>query len=409
MQFSDIIREETTQNVHLEHVEEEILNKGADGAEFAMNTMMRFADMLKGRTNKKFKVTTKWDGAPAVICGIDPETKKFFVSTKGAFAKTPKLAFTQDDIKELFPDYLWEKLGPCLEHLPKLGIKGVLQGDLMFNEQMKSQATIDGEEFITFKPQQITYAFQASSEAGKKVAQAKLGIIFHTSYTGPAMGPEMSASFDVDVSGLKKTNDVWYDDANFKDVSGSVLLTKDEQAQVKQDLADAMAAYKAVPQQLLASIKDNKDFVVYFKRTMNDYIRANKLPGDPDQFLNDFIEVYRNKIQGEIAKLKNQDPNAPAVSNRIKKIEAQANLVNQNRKGLASVIRFIKEISNLKMLFVRKLNNIESIAHFYREPDGSYTAANPEGYVAIDHVGSAVKFVDRLEFSRRNFAPKDFG
>ena len=49
------------------------------------------------------------------------------------------------------------------------------------------------------------------------------------------------------------------------------------------------------------------------------------------------------------------------------------------------------------------------MAHFFREPDGSYTATHPEGYVAVDHVGNAVKFVDRLEFSQRNFGAKDFG
>jgi len=408
MLINEFITEEATKNKHLEHVEEEILNRGAEGAEYAMNTMMRFSDMLKGRSNKKLSVSVKWDGAPAVVCGIDPESKKFFVATKGAFAKTPKLAFTQEDIRTIFPDYLWDKLGPCLEHLPKLGIKGILQGDLMFNEEMKSQVEIDGQEYITFKPNNITYAFAIESEVGKKIARAKLGIVFHTSYSGETMA-DATAQFGADVSGLKKSSDVWFDDANFKDFTGNVLLTKEEQSQVKQDLADAMGAYKAVPKQLLNDIQTNKDFVVYFKRTMNDYIRANKLPGDPDQFLNDFIDTYKNKVQDEIAKLKNQDPEKPAVKNRMAKIENQVNLVNANRKGLAAVIQFIKEISNLKMLFVKKLNNIESVVHFYKEPDGSYTAANPEGYVAVDHVGNAVKFVDRLEFSRRNFAPKDFG
>ena len=106
----------------------------------------------------------------------------------------------------------------------------------------------------------------------------------------------------VDISYFKKSNDVWVDDATFKDVTGSVLLTKDEQAQVKQDLADAMAAYKAVPAPLFQAMAQNQEFIVWFKRTINDYIRNNKLPGDPDQFLNDFIESYKLKMQNEINK-----------------------------------------------------------------------------------------------------------
>ena len=85
------------------------------------------------------------------------------------------------------------------------------------------------------------------------------------------------------------------------------------------------------------------------------------------------------------------------------------NFINTNRKGLSGIIIFMTEITNLKKMFITKLNNIESIAHFYKTADG-YEAGSPEGYVAIDHTGGAVKIVDRLEFSRRNFTtPKDFG
>jgi len=36
--------------------------------------------------------------------------------------------------------------------------------------------------------------------------------------------------------------------------------------------------------------------------------------------------------------------------------------------------------------------------------NGDLVVTDPEGYVAIDTTGNAVKFVDRLEFSRANFA-----
>ena len=126
------------------------------------------------------------------------------------------------------------------------------------------------------------------------------------------------------------------------------------------------------------------------------------------EFLNGFIDWYKQRIEAEIAKLKNQDPEKPAVKNRMQKINNNLNFINSNRKGLSSIIVFMNEITNLKMLFIKKLNNIESIAHFYKTTDG-YEAGSPEGYVAIDHLGGAVKIVDRLDFSRRNFTtPKDF-
>lgn len=403
------LQESAGKNTHMEHVEEEALNRGKEGAEYALNQMMLFADMLKGRTNKKLRVSVKWDGAPAIVCGIDPESKKFFVGAKGVFAKTPKLGFSHEDIDRHYGESgALPKLHLAFDYLSKLGITGVLQGDFMFDESSRREETIDGEAMYTFKPQLITYAVPVDSDIGKRIGQAKFGIIFHTNYVGTTLA-DSKANYEVDLSKLKRSSDVWFDDAFFKDVSGSVLMTKEETAQAKQDLADAMGAYKAVPNAVWDAMKSNEDFIANFKIWINTNIKQGKLAGDPGEFLNGFIDWYKQRIEGEIAKLKNQDPEKPAVKNRLAKIQSNMNFINANRKGLSGIIEFMKEITNLKKLFINKLNNIESIAHFYKTADG-YEAGSPEGYVAIDHVGGAVKIVDRLEFSRRNFTtPKDFG
>jgi len=403
------LQESPGKNTHMEHVEEEALNRGKEGAEYALNQMMLFADMLKGRTNKKLRVSVKWDGAPAIVCGIDPESKKFFVGAKGVFAKTPKLGFSHEDIDRHYGESgALPKLHLAFDYLSKLGITGVLQGDFMFDESSRREETIDGEAMYTFKPQLITYAVPVDSDIGKRIGQAKFGIIFHTNYVGTTLA-DSKANYEVDLSKLKRSSDVWFDDAFFKDVSGSVLMTKEETAQAKQDLADAMGAYKAVPNAVWDAMKSNEDFIANFKIWINTNIKQGKLAGDPGEFLNGFIDWYKQRVEGEIAKLKNQDPEKPAVKNRLAKIQNNMNFINANRKGLSGIIEFMKEITNLKKLFINKLNNIESIAHFYKTADG-YEAGSPEGYVAIDHVGGAVKIVDRLEFSRRNFTtPKDFG
>jgi hypothetical protein len=402
------LNEAAGKNTHMEHVEEEILNRGKEGAEYAIKQMMMFADMLKGRTNKKFRVSVKWDGAPAIIAGIDPESKKFFVGTKGVFNATPKLGTSHEEIDRLYGESgAVSKLHEAFDHLGKLGITGVLQGDFMFNETTLKKEEIDGQMMYVFKPQIITYAVPVDSDIGKRIGRAKFGIIFHTNYVGDTLGTS-EANYDVDISKLKRTPDVWFDDAFFKDVSGSVLMTAEETAQAKQDLADAMAAYKAVPGAVWQALQSNEPFIQNFKIWINTNIRQQKLAGDPGEFLNGFIDWYRERIEAEIAKLKNQDPEKPAVKNRMQKIESNMNFINANRKGLSAIIEFMKEITALKNLFIRKLNAVESIAHFYRTQDG-YEAGSPEGYVAIDHVGGAVKIVDRLEFSYRNFTtPKDF-
>jgi len=399
----------TGKNTHMEHVEEEALNKGKEGAEYALNQMMLFADMLKGRANKKFKVSVKWDGAPAIVAGIDPETKKFFVGAKGVFAKTPKLGFSHEDIDRHYGESgALPKLHLAFDHLSKLGITGVLQGDFMFDESSRREEEIDGEMMYTFKPQLITYAVPVNSDVGKRIGAAKFGIIFHTNYEGETLA-DAQANYEVNINNLKRTKDVWFDDAFFKDLSGSVLMTAQETKQAKQDMADAQAAYRAVPDAVWNAMKSNEDFIKNFKIWINTNIRQGKLAGDPGEFLKGFIYWYRQRIEAEIAKLKSQDPEKPAVKNRMQKIQNNMDFINTNRKGLSGIITFMSEITNLKKLFINKLNNIETIAHFYKTPDG-YEAGSPEGYVAIDHTGGAVKIVDRLDFSRRNFTtPKDFG
>ena len=410
MLIEEILRldEAGGKNTHMEHVEEEVLNRGKEGAEYALNQMMLFADMLKGRSNKKLRVSVKWDGAPAIIAGIDPESGKFFVGTKGVFAKTPKLGTSHEEIDRFYGESgALPKLHLAFDHLSKVGMTGVLQGDFMFDTESLHEEEIGGEQMYTFKPNTITYAVPVNSDIGKKIGKAKMGIVFHTRYTGDTLA-DSKAEFGIDVKDLKRHPDVWFDDALFKDVTGSVLMTADETAQAKQDIADAMAAYKAVPSTVWTALTSNAEFVPAFKIWINTNIREGKLAGDPGEFLNGFIDWYKQRIEAEIAKLKNQDPEKPAVKSRMAKIQGNMTFINQNRKGLGAIITFMKEITSLKTLFISKLNNIESVAHFYKTADG-YEAGSPEGYVAIDHLGGAVKIVDRLEFSRRNFAPKDFG
>lgn len=213
-------------NTHLEHLEDDILNNGSDGGKNAIAFLRELGEMLQGKQSQ-VRITTKWDGAPAVICGTDPITGYFFVGTKSVFAKTaPKVMFSDEQIDETYSGQLAEKLKSCLKYLPKLGIKGVLQGDLLFTDD-KSTDTIDGERMITFTPNTITYAVPSDSELGSKIDSAKVGIVFHTKYTGKSL-PEMSASFGVDISNFNDTKDVYAATASFSDATGVAKFSPSE-------------------------------------------------------------------------------------------------------------------------------------------------------------------------------------
>ena len=203
MKFTEYLTEAKKEgaNLHLEHIEDEVLNRGVSGARDAINFLQSLRDMLSGHSKSKVNITTKWDGAPAIFCGINPDNGKFFVGTKGVFNVNAKLNYTDEDIDKNHPgEGLNAKLKIALRYLPKLGIKGVLQGDMMFVKGDMEDKTIDGVDYITFQPNTIVYAVPADSKLASMMQAAQLGIVFHTSYTGKTFS-DMKASFNIDKIG----------------------------------------------------------------------------------------------------------------------------------------------------------------------------------------------------------------
>jgi hypothetical protein len=225
--FSEMILEDkANKNLHLEHAEDLILDHGVDGGRAALNFLRSLRDMLSGSARSSVNITEKWDGAPAIFAGIEPETGDFFVAKKSVFNVSPKLYKTAKEIDDDLSGALNEKFKVALKEFSKLGIKGVLQGDLMFTSDVETE-TIDGVKYYTFQPNTIVYAVPVDSDLGKTINKAKVGIVWHTTYTGDTL-QGMTASFGADISGLKKPSSVWMDDATYKDVSGKATFTAKE-------------------------------------------------------------------------------------------------------------------------------------------------------------------------------------
>ena len=227
MSFSEILLEDKGgKNLHLEHLEDEILNYGVDGGRAAINFLRSLRDMLAGASRSSVSITQKWDGAPALFAGINPDNDKFCIAKKSMFNVNPKIYYTEEDIDNDLSGALNEKFKVALAEFSKLGIKGVLQGDLMWTDDTET-TNIDGVSYITFQPNTIVYAVPTDSEMGKKIKASKIGIVWHTTYTGDTL-QGMKASFGADISGLNKPSSVWMDDATYKDVSGKATFTVKE-------------------------------------------------------------------------------------------------------------------------------------------------------------------------------------
>ena len=259
-------------NTHLEHVEDDIINRGSKGGENAINFLKSIRNMLAGSSGKKVNMSVKWDGAPAIICGINPENDQFFVGTKAVFNVNPKINYTTSDIRRNHGGDLADKLTIALRELKKLNISGILQGDFLFSKSDLKTATIDDESMITFTPNTITYAVPVDSDIGKKIKRARMGIVFHTSYSGKTM-KDLKAGFGT-VSGRSGISSVFLADAAYKDVSGSAKLTKAELSTFNARLRMAEGSLsKAGPMLDTMNKSDSLSVGFRLKTFFNHYIR----------------------------------------------------------------------------------------------------------------------------------------
>jgi hypothetical protein len=388
-----------SKNLHLEHIEDLVFNLGYAGAISALDYIESLRGMLAEGTGTTTKLTVKWDGSPAIICGTDPADGKFFVGTKSVFAKAePKVCKTSRDIEKFYGDQpeLVEILASALQHLKKLGIGGVIQGDLLFKEGRVETADINGERCLTFTPNTITYAVPADSQLGQQIARAKIGIIFHTSYEGTSLA-DMKAGYLVNIQGLRKSADVWFDDATYKDYTGIASLTPTEDRKIQALMNSTYQTMEKIGQQRFDIILANKEFARNIKPFINKMVRAGTQITDPTQFLKDFMSHYNELMTKDIDVVTSR-----AAQNRLAKIKEKEQWVADNANNLLGILATYKRIVEMKALLLRKLQQVEGIGTFQKTNDG-YKVTTPEGFVAIGHDGGAVKLVDRLEFSRTNF------
>lgn len=403
--FNDFLAEgKENKNLHLEHIEDQIINFGIDGGRAAINFLRSLRDMLAGGSRSSINMTVKWDGAPAIFAGIDPSDGKFFVAKKSVFNATPKLYKTNQEIDDDIKGSLNKKFKVALEEFPKLGIKGVLQGDLMFTDDIKRE-TIDGVKYYTFQPNTIVYAVPINSELGKKIAISKIGVVWHTTYTGNAL-QDMSASFGANISKLNKISSVWMDDATYKDVSGSAVMTKAETDVLTGHVSNAGKTFHKINAPLFRSFLDMQNSFTgnmvgaSLKTYNNSKVRAGETISNPRAHAQGYLEWVDNAFQKNIDKLKTEK-NKQVLQNKkdetIRELKKHINNIEQ-------LITFQNYLVFAKLEILKKLNSIKQLTDTFIKTANGFKVTTPEGYVAIDRItGEAVKIVDRMEFSFNNF------
>lgn len=388
-------------NTHMTHIEEYVLNGGVNGARQAINFLRGIRDSLAGSSSGAIDVTVKWDGAPAVFCGIDPTDGKFFVAKKGIFNKNPKVYKTDEDIDADTSGDLNAKLKLALQYLPRLGITGVVQGDFLYSKKDLKIKIIDNQKYVTFHPNTIMYAVPLKSPLGQQIRKSKMGIVWHTTYSGTDF-ESMKASFGKHIATKQiRTPEVWSVDAMYNDASGAATFTAKETAQLTSILSEAGKVFNKIDAKTLNTISSNDELLIRMKTFLNTKVRKQEKVSNVPKAVREMITYFHDYYKAEEQKRKT-DKGKSAVQDRKKQVMQIFNPSNAN--SLENILTLMNLIVDGKMMVIKKLNTAKSVDTFLLTPDG-IRATGQEGFVAIDSSQNAVKLVDRLEFSYANFNP----
>jgi len=378
-----------------------VIYGGVKGARDAILALRALRDMLAGNASSGVDVTVKWDGAPAVFAGIDPSDGQFFVAKKGIFNKNPMVYKSHEDIDADTSGDLNAKLKIAFTEMSKLGITDVVQGDIMFSGNDVKNETIDGKKYITFHPNTILYAINADSEEAKVIKKAKIGIVFHTSYSGGSF-ETMTASYGVDVSKFNKVSTIWAQDAELRDLSGNATLTKKDTAEVTAALSNSGKIFQKIAGSTLKEIETNQEFARIIETYNNSFLRSKKPIGNTAKHVEGLIQYVSDKFQKEADK-RSSDKGKKAQY--AKRDDILKFFDSKNKKNLKLIFDLQQSIAQAKLIIINKLDKLNNINTFVKTKNG-FKVTGHEGFVAIDRIGGgAVKLVDRLEFSTNNFDP----
>lgn len=380
------------------HLEDALFLLGVDGTRQAISFLTGMRDTLNGTSSRPVDTSVKWDGAPAIFLGKHPETGEFFVAKKSLFNKAPLYYTSVKAIRETgdLGVELKRKFELAFNGFKDSGINHIIQGDFLFDSSDIKSATFDGEQFTTFHPNTIVYSVPHASDLAKKIRAAKMGIVWHTTYKGRTLA-QLSNTFGVKMP--KAASTVWQVDAMYREVSGSATLTAAETRKLTALLTSAGSNFKKIPRTVFELLK-LPEINMHATSYTNSFIRANTTP-TRDQATAGFLPYIRQKFQKE--KDTRKSPKGKANVN-IKMMQILTPLKQIDGRTLTAVFSLYYDLQEAKNLLVKKLDSAAFMKTMLKTTNG-WKPTGQEGYVAIDQKGtSAVKLIDRLEFSYANFS-----
>jgi len=380
--FRQYLSEETeTKLKHIHHAEDRPLLHGASGFEHTVGALTQAHTQMKSG-KKSSGLTMKYDGSPSIVFGRHPETGRFFVASKSAFNKNPKINYTEQDIEQNHGHApgLVAKLKHALKHLPKVTPgKGVYQGDVMFSgDDVQSS---DGG--ASFTPNTITYT--ASGDSAKKIKRAKFGVVVHTKYAGKTLD-SMKATPNVDAENFTSHPDVYHHTADYD--TSRINYPKEAQKEFEGHVAAAKAIHEKHGAKMYGATSRHGGEGGHLSTYINATVRSGETPS---------VEGFRQHVASHYgAKIKKLKMPNKIEAKHAEAAEHEAHIL-ANQRHYANLLGMHGHLQAAKNVLVKQL---EQNPGGYGHSIGG-KPSQPEGFV-VNHGGEPTKLVNRAEFARQN-------
>jgi hypothetical protein len=177
-------------------------------------------------------------------------------------------------------------------------------------------------------------------------------------------------------------------------------MTEKETSEVTSHLSAAGKIFNKISATTLNDVSSNADINRLINTFNNTKVRSQEKITNPKKHTSELVKWIENKCQVEIDKLK-------SVKGKDRRMVACNKILSFFDKSNVSNLILMFELQNhlvmAKEILIKKFNEVSDISTFVKTNKG-FKLSGTEGYVAIDREGSAVKLVDRMEFSANNFS-----
>ena len=192
---------------------------------------------------------------------------------------------------------------------------------------------------------------------------------------------------------------VWFSDANYKDTSGTINFNKSETDEITKVLSQAGKTFRTLDSGVLTMISEDEETKTLIKTYNNTKVRVGEKITNTRMHTKGMIAWVYDRYKKEVDKVKR--PNIKA--NKQQMMDLKMKFFRSNSSQIVKILDMQNLLVQAKDMVIRKLEKSKGVMDTFVRTEKGYRVTQPEGFVAIDKLGKAVKLVDRLEFAHQNF------